>query len=241
MIRASSTLPICVFVLAILFSVSVDAVLVKKSNSGLCHPPQSGWYERTKNYTPFDSLEACLESGGKLPKGVTRASTNGSSNPTEEYSRSAFGHGWDDADGDCQDSRAEALIAQSTTRVRFADDDRCRVVTGRWISPFTGNVIQNSSEIDIDHVVPLRWAWDRGAVDWTRGKREKFANDSVNLWPVELSLNRRKGARGPDEWLPPSAQCGYVARFSRVVRQYDLQPSSSETGWIRSFLKECRS
>jgi hypothetical protein len=28
-------------------------------------------------------------------------------------------------------------------------------VTGRWISPFTGNVIQNASEIDIDHVVPL--------------------------------------------------------------------------------------
>ncbi|MGM0769772.1 MAG: GmrSD restriction endonuclease domain-containing protein [Pseudomonadota bacterium] len=187
MVRASRTLSICVFVLAILFTISADAALVKKSNSGLCHPPQSSWYKRTKHYTAFDSLEACLESAGKLPKGVTRASMNVAHNPADDYSRSAFGHGWDDVDSDCQDSRAEALIALSTTEVRFADESRCRVITGRWISPFTGNVIQNSSEIDIDHVVPLRWAWDREASDWIRNKREKFANDPVNLWPVELA------------------------------------------------------
>lgn len=46
----------------------------KKSNSGLCHPPQSIWYERTKNYQPYDSLDACLDSGGKLPDGVSLAS-----------------------------------------------------------------------------------------------------------------------------------------------------------------------
>ncbi|WP_236075134.1 HNH endonuclease family protein [Marinobacter nauticus] len=106
------------------------------------------------------------------------------------YSRSAFGHGWDDSDGDCQDSRAEALISASSTPVRFAAGDRCRVVTGRWISPFTGKVIQNAAEVDIDHVVPLNWAWDHGASSWPRPKREKFANDPVNLIPVEASLNR---------------------------------------------------
>jgi len=227
--------------LSVLFSVSADAALVKKSNSGLCHPPQSNWYERTKNYRAFDSLEACLGSGGELPKGVILASTNDSQDPSDEYKRSAFGHGWDDADGDCQDSRAEALIAQSSTKVRFADESRCRVIKGRWISPFTGKVIQNSGEIDIDHVVSLKWAWDHGAKTWSRAKRETFANDPVNLWPVELSLNRSKGAKGPNDWLPPSAQCGYVARFSRVVKQYDLQPSSSEAEWITSFLNECRS
>ena len=65
------------------------------------------------------------------------------------------------------------------------------MVTGRWISPFTGNVIQNASEIDIDHVVPLKWAWDHGAYAWSDDRREKFANDPVNLWSVELSLNRQ--------------------------------------------------
>jgi len=224
-----------------LFSMNMaHADLVKKSNSGLCHPPHSSWYERTKSYTSFDSLSACLASGGALPKGVsidTRVGGQGESQQDRGYERSAFGHGWDDADGDCQDSRAEALIATSTTKVRFANDRRCRAVTGRWISPFTGRVIQNASDIDIDHVVPL--AWERGADSWTRVKRERFANDPVNLFPVEASLNRSKGAKGPDEWLPPASRCGYVARFVRIVKQYGLELRPVEAQWLRSFVDRC--
>tara|TARA_A100001391_G_scaffold112665_1_gene75745 strand:+ start:297 stop:713 length:417 start_codon:yes stop_codon:yes gene_type:complete len=131
------------------------------SNSGICHPPQSSWYERTKNFEPFNSIDACLTAGGRLPKGMTRPTGNDPGDHQKSdltsYSRSAFGQGWADSDGDCQDSRAEALIATSTTTVRFATDKKCLVVTGRWISPFTGDVIQNSSEIEIDHIVPLKW------------------------------------------------------------------------------------
>lgn len=231
------------FLVAISFSITADADVVKMSNSGLCHPPQSSWYERIKNYQPFDSLRACLDSGGELPNGVSLASrkeTNEQSGEHQDYERSAFGHGWDDVDNDCQDSRAEALIATSTTHVQFADEERCRVVTGRWISPFTNRVIQNASDIDIDHVVPLAWSWERGASEWSQEKRERFANDLVNLFPVELSLNRSKGAQGPDQWLPPDNQCGYVARFVRIVRQYELRPQSSEIAWMGSFLNDCR-
>jgi hypothetical protein len=237
---ASRILVVFLSIVGIAFSITVNAAVVKMSNSGLCHPPQSSWYERTKNYTAFDSLEVCLESGGKLPKGVSQASPSGPQDPSGGYKRSAFGRGWDDVDGDCQNSRAEALIAQSSTDVRFADERRCRVVTGRWISPFTGRVIQNASEIDIDHVVPLKWAWERGANTWSRDKREKFANDPVNLWSVELSLNRQKGAKGPEEWLPPAGQCGYVARFVRITKQYGLKPDLQEAGWMKSFVNGCR-
>jgi len=226
-----------------LFSTSLaHADLVKKSNSGFCHPPHSSWYGRTKSYIPFDSLKGCLASGGALPKGVSIGSSVGGQDESQQgrgYERSAFGHGWDDADGDCQNTRAEVLIATSTTEVRFADDKRCRVVTGRWISPFTGKVIQNSNRIDIDHVVPLEWAWERGGDSWNRAKRERFGNDPVNLWPVELSLNRSKGAKGPDEWLPPAGQCGCVARFVRIVKQYGLELRPDEAHWLRSFLDRC--
>jgi hypothetical protein len=219
---------------------SVAAGTIKKTSTGICHPPASAYYERTQSFTAFDSVEACLASSGRLPKRLADEYARESlqSGP-DSYERSAFAHGWDDADGDCQNSRAEALIATSTTNVRFATDQGCRVITGRWISPFTGKVIQNTSEIDIDHVVPLKWAWERGASGWAKTEREEFANDMSNLWPVELSLNRSKGAKGPDEWLPPAGQCGYVARFSRLVRMYDLHPSASESAWFQAFLENC--
>lgn len=168
---------------------------IKQSSSGLCHPPESSYYERTQNYIPYDSLQDCLDADGRLPKGLTLAALDreGKSKGKggiPEYQRSAFGHGWADDDGDCQNSRAEALIDTSTTQVQFATIKDCRVVTGRWISPFTNQVIQNASDIDIDHVVPLAWSWDRGAGQWSREKREQFANDPINLWPVEAGLNR---------------------------------------------------
>ena len=220
----------------------VTAETIKKTSSGICHPPISSYYERTQNFSAYASIKACLASGGRLPKGLAdEHSIQPSEGNSGSYERSAFGHGWNDTDGDCQNSRAEALIATSSTAVRFTTDRSCRVVTGRWISPFTGKVIQNSDEIDIDHVVPLKWAWTYGAKYWPQAKRGKFANDMANLWPVELGLNRSKGAQPPSEWLPPSGQCAYVARFLRIVRLYDLKPPPSEAQWLQSFLKECRS
>jgi hypothetical protein len=112
--------------------------------------------------------------------------------------------------------------------VRFKTGRECRVVAGRWISPFTGAVIHDPSAIDIDHVVPLKWAWDRGAANWSRAQRERFANDPANLLSVEASLNRQKGAKGPDQWLPPANQCQYVLRFTRVMKTYKLELSAAE-------------
>ncbi|MFM5507912.1 hypothetical protein ACET6U_02885 [Aeromonas rivipollensis] len=41
---------------------------VKKSRSGICHPQGGTYYSRTKHYTPYDSMQACLDSGGRAPK-----------------------------------------------------------------------------------------------------------------------------------------------------------------------------
>jgi hypothetical protein len=41
--------------------------LVKKSSTGICHAPGTTYYARTKNYTAFNSVQDCLDSGGRLP------------------------------------------------------------------------------------------------------------------------------------------------------------------------------
>ncbi len=42
---------------------------VKKSSTGICHAQGTQHYDRTSKYTPYNSLDACLDSGGRLPKG----------------------------------------------------------------------------------------------------------------------------------------------------------------------------
>lgn len=85
--------------------VQASNTVVKKSNSGICHAEDSPWYSRTKNFTPYDTLDACLKSGGRLPKGYKHQNTN--SQPTG-YERSAFNH-WVDKDGDCLNERHEFI------------------------------------------------------------------------------------------------------------------------------------
>ncbi len=41
---------------------------VKKSSTGLCHAQGTRYYNQTLKYTTYDSISACLASGGKLPK-----------------------------------------------------------------------------------------------------------------------------------------------------------------------------
>jgi len=48
---------------------SRESGVVKKSKSGICHDPSSQWYSQTIHYTAFNSLQECLDSGGRLPKG----------------------------------------------------------------------------------------------------------------------------------------------------------------------------
>lgn len=232
--------------LALSVSVSVSAwagPVVKQSSSGLCHSQESSYYSRTKNFTAFDSLQACVDAGGRLPKGITLASSSGygQSQPANDsaYSRDHFGSGW--ATENCRDTRSEILASQATGPVRYADPDkRCRVVSGRWISPYTGSVLSSASNIDVDHVYPLAHAWERGADQWTDSKRLKFANDPVNLLVSEAALNRSKGAKPPTEWLPPKGQCGYVARFVRVGMTYGLTPTQHEKKVYRRMLDNCK-
>lgn len=139
-----------------------------------------------------------------------------------KYDRKLFGK-WLDLDGDCQNTRHELLIKLSLHPVRFSKN-LCRTIRGQWLDPYSGNIFLESSKLDIDHLVPLKFAWDHGAYAWNKKKRKEFSNDFINLLAVDKSLNREKGAHGPTNWLPPNGKyrCQYLLSFQRVMQKYGL-------------------
>jgi len=155
-----------------------------------------------------------------------------------KYDRDLFG-GWSDTDRDCRNMRHELLQKLSTAVVRFSGN-ACRVTRGRWLDPYTDKVFFESRQLDIDHLVPLEYSWNRGAHSWTSQKRVQFANDPVNLFAVEKSVNRQKSAYGPAEWLPPNIKfrCQYILRFQRVIKVYGLRQSANELRLIQQAQKQ---
>lgn len=138
------------------------------------------------------------------------------------YDRSEFGS-WVDEDGDCQNTRHEMLILHSAVKPSLSSD-QCYVKSGVWFDPYSGKQFQDPNQLDIDHVVPLKWAYESGAARWPVKKKKAFANDSANLLVVSAKLNRQKGADDPVDWLPPNRafRCEYVIRFYKVARSYGL-------------------
>jgi hypothetical protein len=45
-----------------------DGPAVKMSKTGICHPRSGGHYSRTKNFTPYKSMDACIKAGGRPSK-----------------------------------------------------------------------------------------------------------------------------------------------------------------------------
>ena len=107
-----------------------------------------------------------------------------------KYKRSYFG-GWADSDGDCQNTRHE-LLQSFRLQLCPLRDNTCRVLTGKWLDPYTGKTFRQSADVDVDHMVPLYWAWQHEAYDWSKDKRVRFANDPRNLFAVQKSVNERK-------------------------------------------------
>nr|WP_231871166.1 HNH endonuclease family protein [Halioglobus sp. HI00S01] len=157
------------------------------------------------------------------------------------YNREDWRH-WIDDDGDCQDARAETLIAASITPVQFNNPSRsCTVRSGRWADPYSGQILSDARGIDIDHVVPLAWASGHGGGQWSKSMKARFANDPDNLLAVLAKENRAKGAKSPDEWLPSNTgyRCDYIRHFDAVVVKYGLAYAPSEQAFINQALQLC--
>ena len=148
---------------------------------------------------------------------------------------------WSDEDKDCQNTRHELLLSTSSEEVVYKTDKQCNVLVGSWYDPYSNKTYTASKELDLDHIIPLKFAHGHGGDKWSRKHKKQLANDDDNLLLVSASLNRQKGAKGPSEWLPPHHpyRCKYIAKFNAVMSKYGLSYISSEQRIVNSMIKAC--
>lgn len=165
-----------------------------------------------------------------------------------DYDREGqFGRAWLDVDDNGCDTRNDILNRDLTgvdTRPGTRD---CLVEKGTLEDPFSGETIRftrgqsTSSLVQIDHLVPLADAWQKGAQQWDEQTRRNFANDPDNLLAVKGSLNSQKGASDAATWLPPNRafRCDYAKMIITVKDRYDVWVTQAESEALSTQLNTC--
>ena len=164
-------------------------------------------------------------------------------NQGTSYDRDEWKH-WIDDDGDCQSTRHEVLISESTEAVDFKDERECEVGAGNWRDPYTGDVLTDPGDLDIDHMVPLINAHRSGGHSWNRERKSEYANNlsyDGHLIAVSASANRSKGGKGPDEWRPQNREywCQYALDWVSIKWEWKLTATEEESDALADMLLTC--
>jgi hypothetical protein len=162
------------------------------------------------------------------------------------YNRSAFGQAWLDVDRNGCDTRND-ILRRDLAGARFTEGSRCRVGSGSFQEPYTGRTIafqrgaDSSKAVQIDHVVALGDAWQKGAQQLSPLQRQHLANDPLNLIAVDGQANQDKSASDAATWLPPNKafRCHYVARQISVKAAYGLWVTPAEKDAMKRVLGAC--
>lgn len=170
-----------------------------------------------------------------------------------DYQRSAFGDAWDD-DNSAPGGRngcdtRDDILGRDLSDKSYVSTKRCpeAVATGTLRDPYTNATVafvrgnQVGAAVQIDHIVPLAFAWDMGARDWTGQMRKRFANDPANLLAVAGQANQDKGDLPPGEWMPPNTAfwCQYAVQFIEVLRGYRLTVDRASAEQLRQSAGAC--
>jgi hypothetical protein len=170
-----------------------------------------------------------------------------------DYRRAAFGEAWTD-DTDAPGGRngcdtRDDILNRDLVDKTYVSIKRCpdAVATGVLHDPYTNATIgfqrgaNVGASVQIDHIVPLSYAWDEGAWGWTQATRVRFANDPANLLAVGGQANEDKSDQSPASWMPPNAafHCQYAMQFIALLRGYGLPVDAPSVGVLNAAAKTC--
>ena len=164
----------------------------------------------------------------------------------DNYDRNEFGQAWLDVDRNGCDTRND-ILRRDLTATEFTAGSKCRIASGELREPYIGQDIhfrrgsESSSAVQIDHVVALGDAWQKGAQQLTAKQRQSLANDPLNLIAVDGPVNVKKGASDAASWLPANKgfRCHYVARQISVKAAYRLWVTQAEKDAMKRVLDSC--
>ena len=162
--------------------------------------------------------------------------------PKTGYTREQFGRGWSTHSDGC-DTRNKIL---KRDLINTTENEKCQIVTGTLNDPYTSVQIEfsrsiNSSAVQIDHVVALSDAWQKGAQQLSSKQRAELANDPINLLAVDGPANQQKGDSDAASWLPENRafRCQYIDRQIRVKQKYVLWVTEAEKSAMKKVLNNC--
>jgi hypothetical protein len=184
---------------------------------------------------PRSSAEAALEGLSVKGRAVK-----------DNYEREAFGQAWLDVDRNGCDTRND-ILRRDLTAVGFTEGSKCKVASGALHEPYTGQMVdfrrgpESSKAVQIDHVVALGDAWQKGAQQLTPQQRQSLANDPLNLIAADGPANQQKSASDAATWLPKNKafRCHYVARQISVKAAYGLWVTQAEKDAMKRVLDSC--
>jgi hypothetical protein len=163
------------------------------------------------------------------------------------YRRAEFGTSWPDVDHNGCDTRNDVLRRDLRRIIFRVSSPDCVVATGVLVDPYTGLTIDfvrgaaTSARVQIDHVVALGDAWQKGAQRLSADRRTAFANDPLNLLAVGGAVNQSKSDGDAATWLPPltAFRCAYVARQVAVKTRWGLWVTLAERDAMQRILVRC--
>lgn len=164
--------------------------------------------------------------------------------PKTGYNRGKFYSGWPTVDG-C--NLRQRILKRELGDTATLASDNCTVISGEFTEPYTGShlIFREKSDLStglqIDHVVALSDAWQKGAQYMDEDTRYAMATDPLNLLAVDSKANQGKSDGDAATWLPPnkSFRCQYVARQVSVKYRYHLWVTQAEHDAIANILATC--
>ena len=213
--------------------------------------PSSSTSSSTQSQTPTPSPQQSLSPSPEAPTPVASPALSALASvvikgraPKTGYERDLFATDWDYSFG-C-DTRNK-ILRRDFSEFVLRSGSSCIIETGVLQDPYTGEAISfqrgvgTSNAVQIDHVVSLSDAWQKGAQQLTGDQRYAFYNDPLNLLAVSGPANSQKSDSDAASWLPANKgfRCAFVARQVAVKLSYNLWMTQAEFDTIANILSEC--